>query len=155
MCQHIYLRELGEEKWYLKKLKYFIIHYVFKHNKEKRARFKERLLKEGHRENQIEQFNTGDIVRIKPKATIDAVLDFDGKYNRCQFMDEMYQYCGKTYPIQEKVDYFYDAGLSKLCKCKDLYILDGMSCQGKKGVPFSICDLNCNFFWHGMWIEKI
>jgi hypothetical protein len=156
MCQHKYLHELGEERWYLNALKYVIINYVFTYRKNKRARLKATLpAREQHRDIALESFSPGEVVRIKDKADIVALIDFDGKYKRCQFMDEMYQYCGKTYPVRQQVEYFYDAGLKKLCKCKDLYILEGMACEGKKGVPLPICSLNCNFFWHGAWLEKI
>ena len=159
MCQHLYLSELGCESKYNNILNYFIIHYVFKFTKIKRS-----ILKKIHAKrfaNRLEatciskdQIKAGDIVRVLSKEEIDSTLNYDGRYKKCQFMDEMYKYCGGEFKVLKTVNYFYEKGIEKVCKCKDVFLLEGLTCRGKKGLPIEVCNFNCYFFWHDAWVAK-
>jgi len=67
----------------------------------------------------------GDIVRVRSKKEIKSLLDIHGRYKNLPFMDDMYNYCGKEYKVLTMVNYFYDETKQKLCKCKDIFILEG------------------------------
>jgi hypothetical protein len=159
MCQHKFLSELGYECWYYNLLKYIINHIIFNYKKKKRAiygKLRKKILTNNQEGRDITEhpIKQGDIVNILSKMELIDILDYDGKYKRCQFMDEMYNYCKGKYKVSKKINYFYDAGINKICRCKDLFLLEGLTCQGKKGIPFEICNLNCYFFWHSAWLVK-
>ena len=63
-------------------------------------------------------------------------------------MEEMFFHCSKKYRVLKPVEYFYDEVAKRMLKTNNLFILDGVSCTGKKRLYFESCDLNCYFFWH-------
>jgi hypothetical protein len=101
-----------------------------------------------------DSFRPGDWVRILPKKQIQPMLDRFRKTQGCTFQIEMYDHCGREYQIFKKVDHFFDETKQKLCKCNNLYLLDGCFCSGSTAYLKS-CDRNCYFFWHSDWLERI
>jgi hypothetical protein len=100
------------------------------------------------------QIYPGDTVRVLSKEKIKNLLDHRGAYKGCDFMEEMYNCCGKEYKVLTKVAYFYDESKQKLCKCKDIFFLEGASCSGRMRLYLEPCDLKCFFFWHKDLLEK-
>jgi hypothetical protein len=96
----------------------------------------------------------GELVKVKSRHEMDNLLDESGKYKGCTFQPEMYDYCGRPYRVLRQVDYFYDEVKQKLCKCKDLFILEGVYCTGRKRFYKDRCNLNCYPFWHKDWLER-
>jgi hypothetical protein len=96
----------------------------------------------------------GELVKVKSRHEIENLLDESGKYKGCTFQPEMYDYCGRPYRVLRQVDYFYDEVKQKLCKCKDLFILEGVYCTGRKRFYKDRCNLNCYPFWHKDWLER-
>ena len=97
----------------------------------------------------------GDWVKVKSKDEIRKILDDREKYKGCMFIDEMYEYCGKTCKVLKVIDYFFDEARQKMCKSQDTVILDGVVCSGRQRLYKVSCDRNCFFFWHLVWLEKI
>ena len=97
----------------------------------------------------------GDWVKVRSEKEIRRTLDDQNKYNGCRFMREMYRHCGKTYKVLKVVDYFFDEAHQKMCKCRDIVILDGVVCSGRQRLYKVRCDRNCFFFWHLGWLEKV
>jgi hypothetical protein len=97
----------------------------------------------------------GDTVRVLSSDKITRLLDHRGIYKGCPFIEEMYVHCGKEYKVLKEANYFYDEIKEKLCKCKDIVVLEGALCSGKQKLYKDTCDLMCYFFWHKDWIEKI
>ncbi|MFX0202221.1 MAG: hypothetical protein ACFFCW_39420 [Candidatus Hodarchaeota archaeon] len=104
--------------------------------------------------SQQPQIYPNDTVRVRSKEKITDLLDHGGIYKGCTFIDEMYDYCGKEYRVLAKVDNFYDESKQKLCRCKDVFILDGLHCSGRRWLYLNSCDLRCFFFWHKDLLEK-
>lgn len=98
---------------------------------------------------------SGDIVRVKSATEIRSMLDTREKYKGCRFIDEMYEYCGHTYRVLKMVDYFYDETKRKICKCRNMVLLEGATCSGRQRLYNYSCDRNCFFFWHVDWLDKI
>jgi len=97
----------------------------------------------------------GDFVRVRSKHEIDDTLDYFGRYRGCSFSREMYLHCNKTYRVLKKVDYFYDETRKKLCRAKNLVILENVICSGVQR-PYSVrCDRSCFFFFHVDWLERL
>lgn len=99
--------------------------------------------------------NPGDLVRVRSREEIDGMLDFRGTYQGCPFIEGMYVHCNGTYKVLKKASYFYDELKGKLCKCKNLVVLENTICYGKQKLYATKCDLLCLFFWHQGWLEKV
>jgi hypothetical protein len=99
--------------------------------------------------------NTGDTVKILSKERIINLLDYRGIYKGCPFIEEMYDHCNKEYKVLKEASYFYDEIKQKLCKCKDIVVLEGTICSGKQKLYKETCDLRCYFFWHKDWLDKV
>jgi hypothetical protein len=98
------------------------------------------------------EINTGDYVRVRSKEELLALME--QKEYKCPIMSEMYEGCEKIYRVIRKVDHFYDEVKQKMCKCKDIFLLEGSTCSGQMGSFPEPCDLDCFFFWHKDWLEK-
>jgi hypothetical protein len=99
--------------------------------------------------------SAGNKVRVLSQEDIRNMLDYRGIYKGCPFLGEQYSYCGNTYEVLKEVNYFYDERKNKLCKCKDIVVIEGTFCSGKQKLYSESCDLNCYFFWHKDWLEII
>ena len=94
----------------------------------------------------------GDMVRVKSENEIRNMLDPWGKYRGCLFVGRMYEYCGKIYPILKEVDFFYDEAKQRMCKCKDIVLLNNVLCHGQQKLYLKDCDRSCFYFWHKDWL---
>lgn len=101
------------------------------------------------------ELRAGDLVRVRSKKDIQKTLDDWGRHKNCEFAAEMYQYCGQTYRVLKKVEQFYDEVRQRMCKCRGIVLLRGLTCCGKRGMFPQPCDRNCFLFWHSVWLEKI
>ncbi|MBN2099417.1 MAG: hypothetical protein JW753_07460 [Dehalococcoidia bacterium] len=77
------------------------------------------------------------------------MLNGSGRTRGCFFMPGMYKHCGKEYRVFKKVDHFFDETRRGMCKCNNLFLLEGAHCSKPA------CDRDCFFFWHVSWLEKI
>jgi hypothetical protein len=96
-----------------------------------------------------------DWVRVKSKGEIAQIVDYKDSSGGCVFAPEMYSFCGKTYRVYKIVNSFYDEVKEKECKCRNIFLLDGAFCSGKRKALPHDCDRNCFYFWHHSWLEKI
>lgn len=95
----------------------------------------------------------GEIVRVRSLAEIEATLDDDRKCKGCGFMDAQESYCGTVQKVLKPVERFVHERDFQVKKSKNLYILEGVMCQGTK--TFGRCDRSCFLFWRGEWLEKL
>ena len=96
-----------------------------------------------------------DIVTVKSKSDINLILNKFDSTGGCVFAPEMFKFCGKTFIVYKAVDVFYDEVKNRMCKCKNIVLLKGALCSGKRKMLPSDCDRNCFFFWHTSWLKKI
>lgn len=101
------------------------------------------------------QFHRGDIVRVRSREQIKALLSGDDANRRCAFMHEMYQYCGRELQIMKFVESFFDEAKQRTCKCRETVILEDAVCSGKQRLYRMKCDRNCYFFWRTDWLERV
>jgi len=99
-------------------------------------------------------FVPGDIVTVRSEEEIRSHLDDWGGHKGCIFTPEMYERCGKRYRVLRRVEYFYDEVKQKMCKCKDIFLLEGAVCSGRRRAFSQPCDRNCFQFWHASWLVK-
>ena len=103
----------------------------------------------------LPELSPGDVVRVKSGEEIAALLDDSGSTKGCVFTPEMYERCGKTYQVLKRVDYFYDEVKKKMCRCRNIVLLEGAVCSGRRRVFPADCDRNCFQFWHVAWLEEV
>jgi hypothetical protein len=113
--------------------------------------------KEGVEKNRSVPVNlkANDWVRVKSKREIAQILDYKDSSGGCVFSPEMYSFCGKNYRVFKNVNSFYDEVKEKECKCRNIVLLEGVFCSGKRKALPQDCDRNCFYFWHHSWLEKI
>jgi len=95
----------------------------------------------------------GDLVRVRSREEIQAVLNYRNKLKGCAFMDEMWPYCGTIQRIQTVVKRFIDERDYQMKKCRGIVFLEGAICEGTS--DFGPCDRACFFFWREEWLEKV
>lgn len=154
MCQLQYIDEIGKsnnwfndkQQYLIRKIRYFRkkIIITFHNNHDPNI-----LLKLSNNE-----INPGDIVRVRSVAYIKSTLDRFNKTNGCTFQKGMYNHCEKEFRVFKRVDFFYDEAKQKMCKCKNIFLLEGSCCDGTTAY-LRPCSRNCFFFWHRNWLEKI
>lgn len=101
------------------------------------------------------QISKGDMIRIKSKKLINDTLDNWGCYHNCMFLKEMYNYCGELKSTYKIVNNFYDEKKQRICKCKNIVVLNNIYCSGERKLFSVHCDRNCFLFWPTQWLEKI
>lgn len=97
----------------------------------------------------------GDRVRVRSREEIHRILDLRGATRGCGFTPEMYARCGQIYKVYKQVEYFYDEVKERECKCRDIFLLEGALCSGRRKVFSKPCDRMCFQFWHKDWLEKL
>jgi len=104
-------------------------------------------------ENIATSLRPGDLVRVRPYYQIKNTLDNKGYYKGMLFIDDMVQYCGKTYKIFKSVNKVFMHRDNKMQKCRGVVLLEDVLCHGYG--PEIDCDRTCFFFWKEAWLEKV
>ncbi len=101
------------------------------------------------------QFSEGEMVRVKSQDRILKSIDEGHKLDGCLFMEQMWNYCGKTYPVSKIVNYYFSERKKRTFKPRSaLYTLHDLFCDGKVDKFPSICNRSCFLLWHEDWLEK-
>ena len=93
-------------------------------------------------------------MKIRSSEEIAKTLDENKKYERCEFMETMWQFCGGTYKVFKSVEKILDPWTNKLRKCKNLVILEGLLCHGDP-THATACDRTCLYYWNQAWLERV
>ena len=96
----------------------------------------------------------GDIVKVRSSEEIAKTLDENNKFERCEFMETMWQFCGGKYKVFKRVDKILDPWTNKLRRCKNLVILEGLLCHGDP-THATACDRTCLYYWNEAWLERV
>ena len=105
---------------------------------------------------QSPQFVLGEMVRVKAKDQILESLLTSLTQDGLLFTDQMWYYCGNSYPVLRVVDHFFDEKRKRTYRTKSpLYVLDNIICKGKLESLQFTCDRACFLLWHENWLEKI
>ncbi len=101
------------------------------------------------------KFVEGEMVRVKSR---DSVLESTGlthKLDGCLFMEQMWNYCGKTYQVLKVINSLFNERMKRTVKPRaTLYILDNLICEGITDNFSFKCDHSCFLLWHEQWLEK-
>jgi hypothetical protein len=102
------------------------------------------------------KFSTGEMIRIKSRESIAALIQPENTLDGCLFMEQMWNYCGNTYPVLKVVDYFFNEHQKRSFRPRaPLYLLENILCDGNVSQLPSKCDHGCFLLWHEDWLEKV
>lgn len=161
-CQIFHIEEMGEEVgklnflWQrLKKIKHAIrrrLNFIRRRATSRGKKY--RLLREKiENASSSNNFQPGDLVRVRSRAEIESTLDEWNKLKGCAFMKEMREFCGTEQRVFKKVNRFMDERDYLIKKTDGIYLLEGVFCNGVKDI--GSCDRSCFFFWRREWLQKI
>ena len=156
-CQLKNIHEMTEKNFWLNDLFQIRIKVIWT-IKERLNSIKNKILSRNHepigpiKNSQIRSENW---IKVRSEKEIKQTLDVNGSYRGCVFTPEMYQYCNKTFKVLKDIDYFYDEVKQKMCKTKNLVVLDSVICSGERKLFPNSCDRACFFFWHKNWLKKV
>ena len=156
MCQLEFIDEIGQENsWLQSKWQSFITWYSV-HMRLPRIGIAASIrdssdCRTGDKTSPLnhDQIEPGDMVRIRSKDEIQKTLDGSGRTRGCLFTQAMYGHCGKEYRVFKRVDHFFDETRRRMCKCNNLFLLEGAHCSR------TTCDRSCYYFWHASWLQKL
>jgi len=96
----------------------------------------------------------GEWIEVRNINEIAATLDDMDKLGGCLFIDEMGEYCGRRYRVLKEVESFYDEAKNRMCRAKNMFLLEGVMCSGRQRLYKVDCNRSCFFFWHRDWLQK-
>ena len=112
-------------------------------------------MSENNNESRVHSFSAGDTVRVRSAEEISQTLDPLSRADGCLFMEQMYDYSNKNFRVIKVVKHIFDERESKIHRTLvPLYILEGLTCQGKNTSFDYTCDHSCFFLWHEQWLAK-
>jgi hypothetical protein len=102
------------------------------------------------------EFTAGETVRIVPEEAILKSVDPRTKaLDGCLFMEQMGDYCGNTYRILKVVRVFLDERQHRTFEPKSpMYLLEGLTCNGRVSEFPHRCDRRCFLLWHEQWLGR-
>ena len=100
-----------------------------------------------------QEFEVGEMVKIRSWDEIQSTLDSFKELKGCAFLPEMNQYCGKTERVLQVMERFLDERDYKVKKVRGIVLLEGVICRGTP--VFGRCDRCCHLFWRAEWLEKV
>lgn len=101
------------------------------------------------------QFRAGEIVRVKTREDVANSLDSTNKLEGCLFTEQMWKYCGYTYPVLKVVKSFFSEHKKRTYKPRSpLYVLENVICEGRSSQFQARCDHSCFLLWHEDWLES-
>jgi hypothetical protein len=107
------------------------------------------------RPTRAHKYAAGEIVRVRDRETISESIRPHSKKDGCLFMDQMWDYCGGNYSVAKVVSIYYNERRGRRFRPRSpLYVLKGLTCEGRVShFPFR-CDHGCPILWHEDWLDK-
>jgi hypothetical protein len=96
---------------------------------------------------------SGDTVRVRSIEEVRSTLDVWKELRGCAFLESMWQYCGTTQVVMQRMERFVDERDYKVKKVNGIVLLEGAICRGT--AVFGRCDRCCYLFWREEWLEKV
>lgn len=96
---------------------------------------------------------TGDVVEVRSKEEILAMLGPDGTLDRLPFMPEMLQYCGKRFRVSSVAHKTCDSATRVMGRrMYDTVFLENLRCDGS---AHGGCQARCLLFWKTQWLKRV
>lgn len=102
---------------------------------------------------EVQGFRAGDIVEVRSRDEILAMLDEQGRTENVPFMPEMLQYCGRRFRVSARADKTCDPAHIpwSLRRLKNAVHLEGVRCDG---AAHGGCEAGCLMFWKEAWLKR-
>src|SRR5687768_8873674 len=99
----------------------------------------------------------GDVVDVKTPDEILQTLDADGALEHLPFMPEMVEFCGRRFPVAQRVVKTCFSGPNSYAamrefKSDDVVLLEGLRCSG---AAHDGCQRACTIFWREAWLRRV
>jgi hypothetical protein len=100
----------------------------------------------------LSRYRTGDLVEVRSKEEILAMLDQHGAVDGMPFMPEMLQYCGRRFRVGAVAHKTCDTARQtwKARRLQATVHLAGLHCDG---LAHGGCQAECNLFWKDEWLK--
>jgi hypothetical protein len=100
----------------------------------------------------LSRYRTGDIVEVRSKEEILAMLDQHGSLDGMLFMPEMLQYCGRRFHVRAVAHKTCDTARQtwKGRRLQTTVHLAGLHCDG---LAHGGCQAECTLFWKDAWLK--
>jgi hypothetical protein len=102
----------------------------------------------------LSQYRAGDLVEILSKEEILATLDEQGCVDGLPFMPEMFQFCGKRFPVRAVAHKTCDTAhkTHKNRRLRASVHLADLRCDG---AAHGGCEAACTLFWKDEWLKPV
>jgi hypothetical protein len=98
----------------------------------------------------------GELVRVKPYATILETLDEDWRNRGLYFDAEMVPFCGGTFRVVRRVERALNEKTGAMLRFKnDAIILEGVECQARYAKSRKFCPRGYYHFCREIWLERV
>lgn len=98
------------------------------------------------------KLKAGDWVEVKSKEEILATLDKNGQLEKLPFMPQMFQYCGKRFPVYKRAHKTCDTvNPIRSLRIHNTVHLE-MRCNGE---AYGGCQASCLIFWKTAWLKRL
>ena len=103
-----------------------------------------------------ESFQTGEWVRVRPRAEILASLNTAGRNRGLTFDPEMLYFCERTYQVRGVVERIIEEGTGKMQVFKNPCIaLENAYCRGEFSRQRLLCPRAIIPYWRPLWLQKV
>src|SRR3954468_882721 len=102
----------------------------------------------------LSQYRAGDLVEIRSKDEILATLDEQGCVDGLPFMPEMFQFCGKRFPVRAVAHKTCDTA-HKTHKNRRLQASVHLADLRCDGASHGGCEAACTLFWKDAWLKPV
>jgi hypothetical protein len=96
---------------------------------------------------------TGDLVEVRSKEDILAMLGPEGRLDRLPFMPEMLQHCGRRFRVSGVAHKTCDSATGVMGRrMHDTVFLENLRCDGSS---HGGCQARCLLFWKTQWLRRV
>ncbi len=94
----------------------------------------------------------GELVEVKSRRDIAAMLDARGRTRGLSFTQEMLRCCGRRYHVLRRLDRMVVEATGSMREFSDTVLLDTANCDGE--AHFN-CQRGCNFLFKEIWLKRV
>lgn len=94
----------------------------------------------------------GDLVEVKSKEEIEALLDSAAKTRGLYFMPEMWKFCGGQYRVLKRLEKYKVESTGRTVAMRNTVLLEGVHCDGEYN---DNCAATCYHFWREAWLRRV
>lgn len=94
----------------------------------------------------------GELVEVKSREEIEALLDAGGRNRGLGFAPEMLKFCGKRFRVAHRVDQMIVEWSGQLRALGHTVALVGAHCDG---LAYRACPRRCYLLWRECWLNRV